>query len=269
MKISMVLLCKEFYKRGWLKTGGDDSVRLLLTVHDEIVFEIRDDLVTEVIPIIVNIMESPDKMARPAWKVPLIVEPLISDSWGGGYDAVRMVQGMVAKEGEIIVNGFLYKSTRKAESDVAGDGEEEFVVGTGDDAVRMIRMLDPAWLRDVTPDDPEAPPTQSIATPVAESPAPPSAYQKPEVSVDKPALKANGKVKIVVMKISRLNKQTIKQVTMACIEAADNENGSVLHLMDTQGATLIHPEDRRMVNPQELSNRLFNLNLGSGLYLEQ
>lgn len=269
MKISMVLLCKDFYKRGWLRTGGDDSVRLLLTIHDEIVFEIRDDRVTEVIPIIVSIMESPDKMARPVWKVPLIVEPLISDSWGGGYDAIRMVQGMVAKEGEVIVNGFLYKSTRKAERDVAGDGEEGFSIGSGDDEVQMIRMLDPAWLRDVTPDEPGALPPEPTK-PVVESVAvPASAYQKPEVSEDKPSLKAKGKVKIVVMRVNRLNKQTIKQVTMACIEAADYENGSVLHLMDTQGATLIHPEDGRMINPEELGNRLFNLNLGEGTYFEQ
>jgi len=266
MKISMVLLCREFYKRGWLKSGGDDSVRLLLTVHDEVVFEIRHDRVTEAIPIIVDIMESPDKMARPAWKVPLIVEPLISDSWGGGYDAVRMVQGMAPGDGEVVVNGFLYKRVRKAEKDVAGDGEEEFTV----DGTRMIRMSDPPWLRGVTPDDPDALPPEVKemgVKPGAAEMVQPTAYTKPK---PKPKVEAKANdTKLVTIRINRLNRQTVKQVKQACVAAWDREAGKVLRLVDAQGATLIDPSMGILINPEELSSALFGLNLSEGRYVEE
>src|SRR6478736_8487836 len=84
MKISMVKLVKEFTKYGWLRNGGDDSVRMLMTVHDEIVFEIRHDRLTQAVPIIIEIMEFPSRMVR--WQVPLIVEPLISQTWEAKID---------------------------------------------------------------------------------------------------------------------------------------------------------------------------------------
>jgi DNA polymerase I-like protein with 3'-5' exonuclease and polymerase domains len=98
MKISLVLLCKEFYKHGWLKQGGgDDSVRMLLTVHDEIVFEIKHARVQEALAVIVRVMASPSGLARPpyspVWRVPLIVEPLIGTTWAGEYDYGMLMHG--------------------------------------------------------------------------------------------------------------------------------------------------------------------------------
>jgi len=91
LKISFVLLVKELHRRGWLKNGGDDSVRMLMTVHDEIVFEIRDDRVQEAVPIISEIMESPSTLAK--WRIPLIVEPLLGKSWDAKYDWLEMKAG--------------------------------------------------------------------------------------------------------------------------------------------------------------------------------
>ncbi len=94
MKIALVLLYREFYKRGWLRTCGDDSVRMLLTVHDEIVFEVRHDRVPEVLSVIIDRMAAPGKIPQnPPWKVPLIVEPLIGSSWGGEYDYGMLTHG--------------------------------------------------------------------------------------------------------------------------------------------------------------------------------
>lgn len=93
-KISLVKCVKEFTKRGWLKNGGDDSVRMLMTVHDEIVFEIRLDRLMDAMPVISELMESPDKMTRPPWEVPLIVEPLVDTSWDANVNWVWLMDGV-------------------------------------------------------------------------------------------------------------------------------------------------------------------------------
>lgn len=91
LKISLVKLVKELHRKGWLRNGGDDSVRMLMTVHDEIVFEVRDDRVPEALPILIECMESPSTLAN--WKIPLIVEPLLGKSWNAKYDWVEIQQG--------------------------------------------------------------------------------------------------------------------------------------------------------------------------------
>ena len=54
-----------------------EKVRLLLPVHDELLIEVKESLVSEVVPIIMKIMAS-------AWrlKVPLEVEAEVGDNWG-------------------------------------------------------------------------------------------------------------------------------------------------------------------------------------------
>lgn len=92
LKISLVMLVKELVLRGWLREyGGDDSVRLVMTVHDEIVFEVKEDRIAESLPIILKIMEYPTVLAR--WKVPLIAEAEIGDSWAAKLDWLSMLRG--------------------------------------------------------------------------------------------------------------------------------------------------------------------------------
>lgn len=93
LKISLVMLAKEFHLRGWLKLGGDDSVRMVMTVHDEVVFEIREDRVAEAVPVIVTVMEYPTYLARPVWKVPLVVEPDLGYSWAAKISWHDVVKG--------------------------------------------------------------------------------------------------------------------------------------------------------------------------------
>jgi len=54
-----------------------DGVRMLLQVHDELVFEVRDDLVNHTKKIIQNEMEMVYKL-----KAPIEVEVGVGDSWG-------------------------------------------------------------------------------------------------------------------------------------------------------------------------------------------
>jgi DNA polymerase I-like protein with 3'-5' exonuclease and polymerase domains len=91
LKISLVRLLRELDLRGWLKNGGDDSVRILMTVHDEIVFEIREERVGEAVPIIVKIMEHPSVMKE--WRVPLIAEAEIGPSWAAKISWSAILKG--------------------------------------------------------------------------------------------------------------------------------------------------------------------------------
>jgi DNA polymerase-1 len=55
----------------------NDNVKMLLQVHDELIFEMRDDLVTEFVPKIREIMEKAITLC-----VPIIVDAKVGDSWG-------------------------------------------------------------------------------------------------------------------------------------------------------------------------------------------
>lgn len=60
------------------KKIGTDRVRLLLTIHDELLFEVRDDILESVTPVIQNEMEK-----AYALKVPLEVMTSSHANWGG------------------------------------------------------------------------------------------------------------------------------------------------------------------------------------------
>ena len=169
MKIAMILLHKEFHKRRWLRNGGDDSVRMLLSVHDEIVFEIKHSLVVHAVPIIVEKMEAPTKIPHqphsPSWRVPLVTEPLVGPSWGTGYPCERAKSDHKLKEGEVLHNGFVYGAIRTVDlgKEVPGVGEVEH--WRDEKAKKLkIRMVEPQWLLQageapVLPPPPEGAPT--------------------------------------------------------------------------------------------------------------
>ena len=63
----------------WIKAKNlENDVRMLLTVHDEIVFEIRDEMLPKVIPEIVKLM----CFEVPGFQVPLTCDIEISKDWG-------------------------------------------------------------------------------------------------------------------------------------------------------------------------------------------
>ncbi|MFC1802040.1 DNA polymerase [Patescibacteria group bacterium] len=67
------------------KEGLEKNVFMLLQVHDEIIFEIKDNLVEKVAPKIKEIMESVISLEE-SKGVPLIVNILVGDNWGGMKD---------------------------------------------------------------------------------------------------------------------------------------------------------------------------------------
>ena len=290
MKISMVTLHKEFYKRKWLRIDGDDSVRMLLTVHDEVVFEIKHERVVEAIPVIVEIMERPGKLASPPWKIPLIVEPLVGPNWGTGYkceryvDYVKKCERMKKEpklhEGDVLVNGFIYGVIREVEHKVDKEKKKCF-----------IRITDPAWLRGIAPTFPTSAgtpvqtKTDDVAAPAVAAPTPPPAATSaaPPPPAATPATEApkappplavpvtppvaaapRPGSPIVSIRISRLTKETVLQVCKAIIEADDSE-GPVLKLMDRVGVTIIDPGMNIRINAKqfaEILDKQYNISNG-------
>lgn len=83
IKVSMVSI------HAWIKQNNlQDYVRMLLTVHDEIVFEIHDSKLLEIIPRLVEIMCRPIGV----WPVPLVTDVEISKDWGNVIDLSKWVR---------------------------------------------------------------------------------------------------------------------------------------------------------------------------------
>jgi DNA polymerase I-like protein with 3'-5' exonuclease and polymerase domains len=75
-KIAMGQIYKECKKRGWL-----DKVHMLLTIHDELVFEIDLDILEEACDLFVKLMCRNDILLRLGWPVPLTSDIEIGHDW--------------------------------------------------------------------------------------------------------------------------------------------------------------------------------------------
>ena len=91
-KLAMSLIYKEVKKRGWF-----DKLKMILTVHDEIVFEIHEDVIGEAIPVLTQIMARNKGIANQGWEVPLLVDVEIGKTWGVPYDLKDLRRGYKEK----------------------------------------------------------------------------------------------------------------------------------------------------------------------------
>ena len=73
LKISMVKVVEYLKKQGWY----GESVRPLLTIHDELLFEVKSDIIKKVKADIADIMENAFKLS-----VPLKVPVKAGKNWG-------------------------------------------------------------------------------------------------------------------------------------------------------------------------------------------
>ena len=86
MKLAMAQLYKEFRRRGWLQ---ERRVLVTITIHDELVFEIREEGAGEVVEVIEEIMV--DKAAEPlGWQIPLKVDVEFGEDWTVPYNLTEM-----------------------------------------------------------------------------------------------------------------------------------------------------------------------------------
>jgi DNA polymerase I-like protein with 3'-5' exonuclease and polymerase domains len=233
LKISLVKLVKEFYRRGWNRENGDDSVRMIMTVHDEIVFEIKHERLTQAMPIIIEAMESPWKMAK--WRIPLVVEPLIGLTWDAKIDWHKMMTGkepVPAWLEGIIQPGELHpepsgqdpdQTVRSAPSPIASLPKE-----------RAVNVQTPTVKRD------SAPPSST---------------------------KGTRKVATFALASTFLTNRIVEVVFEALAGALDPDNAIFFRLVDNVGVVLFDPSQHRVpISPERLKLRFQDRNLGSGEY---
>ena len=85
IKLAMGSVYKECKKRGWL-----DHVRLIATMHDELVFEVHGSLLEEAIAVITPIMTSNTMIMGMRWPVPLTADCEMGRNWAVSWDLNAM-----------------------------------------------------------------------------------------------------------------------------------------------------------------------------------
>lgn len=96
LKFAMCFVDKNLRQLGW-----KDRCRYVLTVHDEVVYEIRPEYLQEIVRKLDEWMTFPWKLpkahGRP-WVVPLLTEPGIDINWKARYDYFAMVDGVPTQD---------------------------------------------------------------------------------------------------------------------------------------------------------------------------
>lgn len=99
-KLSMALIYKMVKSRGW-----QDKVLMIITMHDELVFEIDGDILEEAVEVIKNIMCRNKLVLAQKWPIPLTSDVEIGYNWSVPWD----LNGMRAKEVRFAGNKKFYK----------------------------------------------------------------------------------------------------------------------------------------------------------------
>jgi DNA polymerase I-like protein with 3'-5' exonuclease and polymerase domains len=106
-KIAMGLIYKEFKKRGWL-----EKARMIITMHDELVFDIHPSVLEEAIEVAKHIMTSNKMVLGRKWRIPYTTDVEIGHNWTVPWDLNSM------RAAEVRFNGNKkYKGPDKAEAD--------------------------------------------------------------------------------------------------------------------------------------------------------
>jgi len=94
-KLAMGLIYKEVKKRGWL-----EKVFMIITMHDELVFEIDFDILEEAIEVIRQLMINNEIIQKLKWPVPLTSDVEIGLDWSVPFDLNAMRMGEVKYKGD-------------------------------------------------------------------------------------------------------------------------------------------------------------------------
>jgi len=95
IKIAMALVYRHCKKRGWL-----DTCRMIASMHDELVFEIHEDIIEQAIAEIVPLMTSNKFIMAQRWPVPLTTDCEIGHDWTVHWDLNEMRNREVRFDGD-------------------------------------------------------------------------------------------------------------------------------------------------------------------------
>ena len=268
MKMALVMLYKRFWKEGWIQ---DESARFMLTVHDEIVFEVKHEMLMTIMPVIEQIMTEPGRIKN--WKVQLEVEPLIDAHWDPKYDYHKIMQGYIPESGK----------KPKATDTKVGDRYYQ------EPPPWLKGILVPDYMQaGIKPDEPtgsppagdppppaepkKAEPKKAEPTPKASNPPPaeskkssnpPRASVPPAAKSIPPSNGKNGEPIKVYMRSWNLTRRSIREVAGFC-QACFDPKGQILHLIDSEsGETLIGPDLKVLVNSKLFTDEMDRYNLGA------
>ena len=86
-KLAMGLIYTECKKRGWM-----DKVEMVITMHDEIVFEVDPSVLKPFLDVVPEIMAANRFILGCNWPVPLAVDVEIGKGWNAPYSYTEMLQ---------------------------------------------------------------------------------------------------------------------------------------------------------------------------------
>lgn len=121
LKFAMCLVDKRIRELNW-----EDRVQYVMTVHDEVVYEVKPEFLMEIVRKLDEWMTFPWKLPKAHgrdWQVPLMTEPGIDVNWKARYDYFKMVDGVLPvpkdmidgvfqgklKKNEFFSNGKIYQ----------------------------------------------------------------------------------------------------------------------------------------------------------------
>jgi len=93
-KIAMALIYREIKARGWF-----DKVFMVITIHDELVFEIDKDILVEALEVIQHVMTRNKTILNQKWPVPLTTDCEIGYNWTVPYDIKNFKFKRVRQDG--------------------------------------------------------------------------------------------------------------------------------------------------------------------------
>ena len=269
MKMALVMLYKRFWKEGWIQ---NEDARFMLTVHDEIVFEVKHEMLMPIMPVIEQIMTEPGRMKN--WKVQLEVEPLIDAHWDPKFDYHKIMHGYIPESGKkpkatdtladgryyqeppSWLNGILVPDYMKAGIEPAEPSGSPPVVAQPTPTPSEPQVEEK---KEAPKKSPNPPPVEAKVT------KPPPSASSPPPSKPTPPLngKSNGEPIQVYMRSWTLTRRSIREVAGFC-QACFDPKGQILHLIDLEsGETLISPDLKVRVNAKLFTDEMDRYNLGA------
>jgi DNA polymerase I-like protein with 3'-5' exonuclease and polymerase domains len=174
LKYAMCLVDKKIRQFNW-----EDRVRYVLTVHDEIVYEVKPEYLMEIVRKLDEWMTFPwtlEKAHGRKWVVPLLTEPGIDVNWKARYDYFKMVDGIPLRASELDGDGE-YKGKLKKDEYIESNRLYQRIPEFLRETIHVLAAEQPKALPETTPEPvalkPHLESEPTLPEPPVESPKPP------------------------------------------------------------------------------------------------